>query len=118
VIRYRCPSCRNVDERPDRDAGQIVACGTCGQKLRVPPAPKAVLAAEPLPPARKRRWSDWVWRPAPRNRRENSGETLIRVGLNVVVVWFLLHVGFWLALAIAAGLVFGLDTIARSLAGH
>jgi hypothetical protein len=118
MIRYRCPACRDVGERPDRDAGQVVACVTCGQKLQVPPAPKDVLLAEPLPPARKRRWSDWVWRPAPRSRQENSGETLIRVGFNLVVVWFLLHVGFWVALAVAAGLIFVLDMIARALVGH
>jgi DNA-directed RNA polymerase subunit RPC12/RpoP len=100
VIRYRCPSCRNVDERPDRDTGQVVACGTCGQKLQVPPVPKAVLAAEPLPPARKRRWVDWVWRPAPRTRRENSGETLIRFALNLFTIWLILFAAYWTLIAL------------------
>jgi hypothetical protein len=118
MIRYRCPSCRNVGERPDRDAGQVIACGTCGQNLRVPPAPKDVLPAEPLPPARKRRWSDWVWRPAPRGRQENSGEILVRVGRNLFVTWLVLHVGFWVALAIAAGLISVLNVITRPLVGH
>jgi DNA-directed RNA polymerase subunit RPC12/RpoP len=104
VIRYRCPSCRHIDERPDRDAGQTVACTTCGQKLRVPQAPKDVVLAEPLPPAPKRSWVDWVWRPAPRTRRENSAETLIRVGLNVIIVWFLFQAALLILAVLACGL--------------
>jgi DNA-directed RNA polymerase subunit RPC12/RpoP len=105
VIRYRCPSCRNVEERPDRDAGQVIACGTCGQKLQVPPAPKDVLPAEPLPLARRRSWVDWVWRPAPRSRRENSGETLIRFGVNVLRAGFLFWAATWIICILIAVLV-------------
>jgi DNA-directed RNA polymerase subunit RPC12/RpoP len=63
MIRFACPRCKTVLERPEQDAGAKFACTSCGQRLQVPPSPidktmlgdvnwqKSGAAAAPVPEA-------------------------------------------------------------------
>ncbi len=39
MIRFSCPTCRQILQAPDREAGNKLTCARCGQRLKVPPAP-------------------------------------------------------------------------------
>jgi hypothetical protein len=41
MIRFTCPKCKEVNRRSEEEAGQVVACSSCKQKLRVPAMKKA-----------------------------------------------------------------------------
>jgi uncharacterized protein YkwD len=40
VIRFACPGCKSVLAGRDEDAGKIVICPKCGQRMRVPRQPR------------------------------------------------------------------------------
>jgi len=41
MIRFTCPKCKEVNRRSEEEAGQVVVCSSCEQKLRVPAVKKA-----------------------------------------------------------------------------
>lgn len=45
MIRFVCPKCKQVQQAADEAAGTVIACASCGQRLKAPGAPK-----EPTPP--------------------------------------------------------------------
>ncbi|MBE3132265.1 MAG: trypsin-like peptidase domain-containing protein [Acidobacteria bacterium] len=45
-VRIRCPKCKIVFDAPEADAGGLIACTSCGQRMKLP----AVAAAAPVPP--------------------------------------------------------------------
>lgn len=49
MIRFACPRCKAIFERPDSAAGSTFACVSCGQALQVPAAATGAAPASPLP---------------------------------------------------------------------
>lgn len=44
MIRFTCPQCKAVHQAGDQSTGNVIACPTCGQRLRLPqPSPPAAL---------------------------------------------------------------------------
>lgn len=41
-LKFKCPSCGNPASAPSEMAGQKVRCSKCGQKIRLPAAPRAM----------------------------------------------------------------------------
>ncbi len=51
MVKFRCPTCKQVSEAPADRAGETVPCGGCGTALRVPPGPVAAAARPSSRPA-------------------------------------------------------------------
>lgn len=46
MIRYRCPKCKTVLTAADSEAGSVIGCPHCGERLRVP-APRSSIQTAP-----------------------------------------------------------------------
>src|SRR4051812_13141463 len=48
MLRFSCPKCKTVNQQPDSSAGQVVACASCQQKMRVPAPRVAAPRKQPV----------------------------------------------------------------------
>jgi hypothetical protein len=85
-FRFYCPTCKCTLSALASEGGMASHCGVCGQPLHVPRLPAA-----PEGLLHKPNWWEiwrWWWLQPPRDRVENSGETLVRLVVNIILTIF------------------------------